>query len=862
MRRTLIFGLLAALTACPVSQRKNPPEPYAPDASVPVHDDAAAPITCRDDPSLCAGDEVCSAADTCEKDGTCETSARCGSDHRCVVAAGKGSGACQPIPASCAGCAAHEHCAAAGLCVPAWSEDGRLDPRCTSDAHCGAGGRCTAGVCARCSGDSSCERNLACTDGRCVQRAMCTTNQDCFEGNTCSSGACKMAGCLTGVPDAKSDEPEPLEARYLTGLTLCEDDVDAYSFVLAEGQGARLVVRNSTVAPMTPMTIAASIKSRDGAAPAILGELAQPGVTVFELPTANIERGYLLTLSSEDVAGHYMIGFEVIDHHCAGDRFDLYGDTSKLTAPMVDPNASYEGRLCPGDVDYARVQMNTGDSLAVASTVEGAPPLHRLQIESSTVSQVIAEGVQTSSTSSAAMARYDGPAPTEWVVALEAHAAPTAGYRYRLAVDRTLGALFRACLAPPMTGSLHTAALAAAIDLGAPSCTPFAIGTAADEVVEIPIPALTQVMRARASPAAGANQRVALMLTSTCTELSAPVGCDASVNLGESAAVEYVPATTLAHSVFVMLSADSSTATVDLSVDFDASADESCVGATPLPPVLGAAGLTMSIDTRGAVSSLRNVSACGGAAPDRFVSYTLPARERLALRLTGASSSVLSAAPSCDFATRCSGRAIGSPAHPAELVLGPHDVPLDYTVAIGGVGRGDVANYTLEAFGNPACTSHLECDPSHRCIDYACVLNTMPPPNDRCNGTAIPLAGGSGLVEGDTSLAANTFDPVCSRAANDSGFDVVYSVFVPAGFTTLTAEITEATFDAVLEIRSACAAGADPSPLACNDDQVGAPHLWPLASAPIGTPGSTFYVIVDGYSPDAYGTFTLRIQAM
>ncbi len=70
---------------------------------------------------------------------------------------------------------------------------------------------------------------------------------------------------------------------------------------------------------------------------------------------------------------------------------------------------------------------------------------------------------------------------------------------------------------------------------------------------------------------------------------------------------------------------------------------------------------------------------------------------------------------------------------------------------------------------------------------------------------------------------------------------------------TVTAEITSATFDTVLHLRSIC---ADPlTEIACDDD--GAGSL--LSRLTVSLAAGTYYLIVDGYGSSSMGTYTMRV---
>jgi len=845
MRRAILLGVLLAATACPTSPARIAPDAYIVEQADGGLADATATVSCTADPTVCAGDHYC-VDGACVADDRCRDDSQCGRDHRCLVPAQEivatdltlRVGFCTPNPLSCAQCEAHERCAASGICVPAWSEDGELTPQCGHDRECGAGGKCTDGTCATCRSDADCDRNLACTSGTCSQRSgECMNDDDCYDGNKCDTTTqeCKL-GCSDSLKAGLMD----LEERYLVDVTLCEKGTQ-HTFVLQPNQGARLVVRTS---PATPMTLTATVVLSSSVASGLgIAELSLPGIRIFEIPTSNDTRHYALSLTSADVAGVYAVAFETIDLHCAGDRYDIYGDDDIATAPVVSPTGALTRRLCADDEDFVRVPLAGGDEVKITATdVLVTPPDLELWAQLPDGSGRIEAAPRT------ATVAQPGMTSQLWAVAVTSPFAPTIGLPYTLNFDLDLGVRNRACMNAPPVMTQHAVSLGNADDLGHAICADWTDTT--DTIVEVPIAAGAQVMRARLSPRSGTSGAAHLALLTTCDDDDSARAC----SRGDTAGVEYVPTSTEAHSVYLMMSADGTTE-LDLSVDFSPNDDDSCVGARDLALSATSRTATVVVDTRAAIDSVRAV--CGrsvGQGADRFVGQFLPAGQIMGLSLASSSTTVLWAASSCDFNAACASSAVGTVDTPAQLVLGPHPRDVDYRIAVDEHDLGPGAVHTLVAFYNPECIDDRSCV-NARCRNFVC--DNTPPANDWCDGTRIELDGGMATISDTTAGATNAFQLACG---GNTAQDVVYSVEVPANSVTLEVDIISASFDPVLEIRQACLRSNNDASL-CNDDRspgIREPAL--TVALPPSPSASVYYIVVDGFSSADYGTFTMNVS--
>ncbi|MBN1771328.1 MAG: putative metal-binding motif-containing protein, partial [Deltaproteobacteria bacterium] len=124
---------------------------------------------------------------------------------------------------------------------------------------------------------------------------------------------------------------------------------------------------------------------------------------------------------------------------------------------------------------------------------------------------------------------------------------------------------------------------------------------------------------------------------------------------------------------------------------------------------------------------------------------------------------------------------------------------------------------------------------------------TLSEPSDPCAG--LERIEASGTWSGTT---VGTFDDGRGTCGGSGGPDVAYEL-VLAEEATVGAEITVATWDTVLYLRTAC---ADPTTeLACNDDYSGLRSRIDPGLLAAGT----YYLFVDGLYSGAYGDYTLQV---
>jgi hypothetical protein len=106
-----------------------------------------------------------------------------------------------------------------------------------------------------------------------------------------------------------------------------------------------------------------------------------------------------------------------------------------------------------------------------------------------------------------------------------------------------------------------------------------------------------------------------------------------------------------------------------------------------------------------------------------------------------------------------------------------------------------------------------------------------------------------------SSTTVGGFDDGRGTCGGSGGPDLAYEL-VLAEDATVLAEITVATWDTVLYLRTAC---DDPgTQLACNDDGGGTYGLRSMIAPGLLTAG-TYYLFVDGLYSGAYGPYTLSV---
>lgn len=151
-----------------------------------------------------------------------------------------------------------------------------------------------------------------------------------------------------------------------------------------------------------------------------------------------------------------------------------------------------------------------------------------------------------------------------------------------------------------------------------------------------------------------------------------------------------------------------------------------------------------------------------------------------------------------------------------------------------------------------------ECDDGDRDEGDGCDRNCKRevPPDDSCStatflGAAL-VPGRSEVVEGNTVGAKDDYEASCGRKKGAP--DRVYG-FVTSTGGTLTASL-EGTFDGVLSVWRTCDTSERLSGvIACSDGPIASDTERVEQVIPAGT----YYVVVDGFDPEAFGTYVLRV---
>ncbi len=887
------FHLLAALAALAlaggclqVEPRSRPPRPEAPKP-----DPVGPAPTCLD------GGVVCTAGTWCPTTGpdrgtcvglpvSCTRTTDC-APHRparsCVLkgadTASAAVGLCERPERHCdvdTDCEAGLICSAIGVCAPKAELEvhaGRVALRaaCAADADCGLAGRCLGGACALSCESVACPSGWGCRDGRCTEPSSCSTDADCLRGNRCTesggSRRCERNTTVCAEPNTVDDDAleqaRPLYARVLGARSICGRDTDWHSIVLAEGVGARVVV----TATRTGAWLDVEAVDRAGDPIPDATRLELPGLWVIDLPPRSDGNPDLaaglqawISVSSREASVDYDIALEERIGHCPADALDLYGP-SALARPLTAP-LDLALRLCPGDEDALPLGAEAGD-LVRARLALDAP--RGASVGLGLGSAGAATSTRTSGFDRATAIVATATATGSLVATVRGESTPTTGVDYRLELRARKGSRRAACLAPTAAPSLGDPALSSADDLGAPSCD-WVETAAADRIYRLDVRA-GDVVRALVRPRSGQGARAAVALLPECTSDEA-LSCAVSPLAGRAAAVEHVASAD--GRVFVLVSADTATAALELSVEAGVPSDNFACAApagitdvplattatTPFVYVVATEDGTDSVRSTEASTCLEAGLATG---PDRFFALDYPGgNQRVGVRLSGPEGGLMWLSTACEgFDARCTDAAVLGAGRRSSLVI-RQTQPQPYLLAVDGLRPTDLGPYRLEVFPNAACTEDADCGAGRACEDFACA---GAPPNDVCPGQEVVLAGGGRVsLRGTTAAAISHYAHVCDgETLGANGPDVVYAVDLPRGAARFTARVTEAVgWDPILAVRGQDCARST-AQRGCNDDEVSGSLLPGLTLTEL-LPG-TFYVIIDAWDTRG-GAFTLDLEVV
>lgn len=868
--RPALMGLcvFTALAACKVE----PPEPVDFDAGFPdaradagrdagpTKDSGVAP-DCREGDAGCAAGLSCTRAGTCRAaSSTCSATLECAVPDLCVDGrCGAGLGACTETSA----CASIERCAPSQVCIPDLIDDATFRERCEDNADCGPGGVCSGGACG-CSEAAPCARGLACVSGACFEPFFCERNADCFAGNTCVDRFCTRStnGC---VYDEANDEPEsPTALREMTATySICGEDVDWYSFNLAAGTGARVIVRTDRTRSTARSQIfdAASVLDGGDDVPGTVHALHLLGVSVFEVSSSTAAQDLLLRVRGLDVSGSYTIDLQRIAPLCGGDFLDLYGDRDRAESLLLPPDVEVDLIACVGDVDVVRVPVERSDLWRFFPRFSRTGSSLSLNVEG-----------QTKIFTASSTAPLTPPAPAEadeWTVSVSARSVPSVGQPYTLELLHQAGPRIEACAAAMPLNGRSTINLAGARDIGAPFCDTAVSIAAVDRVVRVDPPRAGAVIFASARPLSG-TATVALGLLSNCADDERVLGCGTGVRPGGSTAIEAVATSTRPLYLLVSTQFAGDAPQVELDVRFDEPGDYTCRTGGVRPIVANgeitvtteAATNTVEIDSSGQCTSAFSAGHASG--PDRILSVSLGTGQRAAFELTGPIGGLIWAGTDCnDLSGSCVGGANIEFGSAAKMVLAPTGGAANYLIAVDNADPFTDATYTLRTVLQPQCISDAECrvmpGSMQRCDDYRCA---DAPSNDACGGAILlPLTNGRVTIQSSNGAANDDF--TSSTCGGSGGQDVVYAVDVPAPANVLRVQITRATWDPILSLRrDTC--GSVTAEVGCTDDPE--PPRPAVTALPVvrypatgtGVPAGRYYIIVDAYSGS--GPFTLEVE--
>lgn len=292
---------------------------------------------------------------------------------------------CHPANLVCEedlGCAEDEDCGELGKCVV-----GRCELACSADTAveiCGLRRVCDAGACVDCVRDADCGSGLTCDEEQklCVSLFSCTSNRDCkvplvcnrltkectsepgrcvSEGDCPDEDTCQLATGNCVPRDCQPDRFEPnesLETAAAIGvgatekLSLCKDDVDYFKLPLEAGDRLQVVVNVDTL-----LNFQISIHGPNGE---LLDESDDFALTVH----ANVTGDYFIRARSSDAYVRYGLRVTVSRGvPCVDDDYEP-NDSIQAATPL-EPGDYFGLRICPSNVDWYMVPVNSGETLTV-----------------------------------------------------------------------------------------------------------------------------------------------------------------------------------------------------------------------------------------------------------------------------------------------------------------------------------------------------------------------------------------------------------------------------------------------------------------------------------------------------------------
>lgn len=268
----------------------------------------------------------------------------------------------------------HE-CAPLGLCRDGNECPGEL--ACTGD-----------GLCVECISSAQCSGGLVCDDtpgaNYCAEPQGCNGDADCLGDRTCDEGACVEPDCEDdefedGAGNDKCSDAAALgEGRW--ELTICGDNCDWFAVEVEEGDG--LVARVLHDPELGDLDLELYQGACGGDGPERIGRSATEGhAEVVRIARSFEHTTYRLRVCpfvqpGDDGTNAYQLDTVIVpDGFCVDDVYDenASNDTAARASNISVTNRpfSFESdglQVCPGSVDWYRIELRPGDFLTVQTS--------------------------------------------------------------------------------------------------------------------------------------------------------------------------------------------------------------------------------------------------------------------------------------------------------------------------------------------------------------------------------------------------------------------------------------------------------------------------------------------------------------
>lgn len=271
-------------------------------------------------------------------------------------------------------------------------------------------------------------------------------------------------------------------------------------------------------------------------------------------------------------------------------------------------------------------------------------------------------------------------------------------------------------------------------------------------------------------------------------------------------------------------------------------------------------GTTTSGDTTTAWDGFQASCQLGIARADVYT-FTPPSRGRLRVALQSPTVQAVSVRSTCDDVDTELGCNTTFPFGPApEVIVQITDPSEDLTVLVSAYTVLEQGPYTLdtefieESCGDGIVAGSEVCDDGNTTSGDGCSADCSEIEYDVYCGQAPALTAGT-PIPGDTTGAPNLYQATCSNEIFGSGAERLYTYTAPAaGRLRLTLE--QGDQDLTLAVFDACGAPSEMTELACSSVQVEETVEVPV------TAGQTVTILVEGFSEDNAGPFTLSAELL